>query len=56
MTKKSTKTPGWKYKIMLIEWQRDGQWAERVATGVIEKKDLEYALGAGPAWKEIVLG
>ena len=50
------KDPGWNYKIMLIEWQGDGQWAERIAIGVIEKKDLEYALGAGPAWKEIVLG
>lgn len=50
------KEPGWKYKIMLIEWRGNGQWAERVAIGVIEKEDLQHALGAGPVWKEIVLG
>ncbi|KJA19483.1 hypothetical protein HYPSUDRAFT_890068 [Hypholoma sublateritium FD-334 SS-4] len=50
------KEPGWKYKIMLIEWRGEGQWAERVGLGVIEKEDLEYALGEGPVWKEIVLG
>ena len=45
---------GWKYRVMLIEWH--GEWAERVAVGSIEKQYLNQALGAGPTWKEIVLG
>ena len=48
--------PGWKYMVTLIEWHGDGQWAERVAIGAIEKDDLAKALGEGPMWKEIVLG
>lgn len=48
--------PGWKYNAMLVEWHGDGQWAERVAIGVVEKDDLDNALGAGPVWKEIILG
>ncbi|PPQ96059.1 hypothetical protein CVT26_004691 [Gymnopilus dilepis] len=46
--------PGWRYKVMLIEWH--GEWAERVAVGSIGKEDLDQALGDGAVWKEIVLG
>ncbi|KAJ3507764.1 hypothetical protein NLJ89_g6119 [Agrocybe chaxingu] len=46
--------PGWKYKMMLIEWH--GEWAERVSLGSIEKHDLTQALAPGPVWKEIILG
>ena len=49
------KSPGWQYMVMLLEWHGDGQWAERVAIGAIEKDDIEHAL-EGPVWKEIVLG
>lgn len=47
---------GWKYMVMLIEWHSDGQWAERVSVGSIEKNDVNQGLGQGPEWKEIVLG
>lgn len=50
------KEPGWMYRIMLIAWRGEGQWAERVAVGAIEKDDLDEALEPGPVWKEIVLG
>lgn len=51
------KEPGWKYRTMLIDWKGpEGQWAERVAVGAIEKKDLDEALEPGAVWKEIVLG
>ncbi|KAF9479535.1 HET-domain-containing protein [Pholiota conissans] len=46
--------PGWMYMAMLIEWH--GDWAERVAVGLIKKRDLKQALGGGPVWKEIILG
>ncbi|TGJ87980.1 hypothetical protein E0Z10_g788 [Xylaria hypoxylon] len=43
--------PGWKYKIMLLEWH--GEYAERVAVGSISKGDeLEGSL----TWKEIIIG
>ncbi|TFK34984.1 heterokaryon incompatibility protein-domain-containing protein [Crucibulum laeve] len=45
---------GWKYMVMLLEWH--GEWAERVSLGSIEKDYLNQALGAGPLWKEIILG
>ncbi|KIJ36775.1 hypothetical protein M422DRAFT_260866 [Sphaerobolus stellatus SS14] len=45
--------PGWKYMVILIEWQ--GEWAERVALGSIEKDDLDQTLAPGPVWKEIIL-
>ena len=44
----------WKYAVMLIEWH--GEWAERVAVGSIEKRNLAQALEPGPVWKEIILG
>lgn len=50
------KEPGWKYRVMLIDWRGGGQWAERVAIGAIEKEDLQEGLGTGPVWKEIILG
>ena len=50
------KEPGWKYRVMLIDWRGGGQWAERVAIGAIEKEDLEKSLGTGPVWREIILG
>ncbi|KAI0968257.1 HET-domain-containing protein [Xylaria arbuscula] len=43
--------PGWKYKVMLIEWH--GDYAERVAVGSINKGD---ELEGSPTWKEIILG
>ncbi|KAI1369879.1 HET-domain-containing protein [Xylaria arbuscula] len=43
--------PGWKYKIMLLEWHDD--YAERVALGSINKGD---ELEGSPTWKEIILG
>ncbi|KAI1310606.1 HET-domain-containing protein [Xylaria venustula] len=43
--------PGWKYKVMLIEWH--GDYAERVAVGSINKGD---ELEGSPIWKEIILG
>ncbi|KAI3329954.1 HET-domain-containing protein [Ustulina deusta] len=43
--------PGWKYKVMLIEWH--GEYAERVAVGSIKKGD---ELEGSPTWKEIILG
>ena len=50
------KEPGWKYRVMLIDWRGGGQWAERVAIGAIEKEDLQEGLGTRPVWKEIILG
>ncbi|RWA10527.1 hypothetical protein EKO27_g4582 [Xylaria grammica] len=43
--------PGWKYKVMLLEWH--GEYAERVAVGSIGKGD---ELEGSPTWKEIILG
>ncbi|KAI1197035.1 HET-domain-containing protein [Nemania serpens] len=43
--------PGWKYKVMLLEWH--GEYAERVAVGSINKGD---ELEGSPVWKEIILG
>lgn len=43
--------PGWRYKIMLLEWH--GEYAERVAVGSINKGD---ELEGSPTWKEIILG
>ncbi|KAI0554047.1 HET-domain-containing protein [Xylaria curta] len=43
--------PGWKYKVMLLEWC--GEYAERVAVGSIGKGD---ELEGSPVWKEIILG
>ncbi|KAH9482132.1 hypothetical protein JR316_0004227 [Psilocybe cubensis] len=45
-----------KYMVMLIDWQEDGQWAERVAVTSMEKTALDQAFGQGPIWKEIILG
>ncbi|KAI0514911.1 HET-domain-containing protein [Xylaria bambusicola] len=43
--------PGWKYKVMLLEWH--GDYAERVAVGSINKG---HELEGSPTWKEIILG
>jgi hypothetical protein len=43
--------PGWKYKVMLLEWH--GEYAERVAVGSINKGN---ELEGSPVWKEIILG
>ncbi|TRX95629.1 hypothetical protein FHL15_003587 [Xylaria flabelliformis] len=43
--------PGWKYKVMLLEWR--GEYAERVAVGSIGKGD---EMEGSPVWKEIILG
>ncbi|KAI0875701.1 HET-domain-containing protein [Hypoxylon argillaceum] len=43
--------PGWKYKVMLLEWH--GEYAERVAVGSINKGD---EMEGSPVWKEIILG
>ncbi|KAI1190888.1 HET-domain-containing protein [Nemania serpens] len=43
--------PGWKYKVMLLEWH--SEYAERVAVGSINKGD---ELEGSPVWKEIILG
>ncbi|KAI0483564.1 HET-domain-containing protein [Xylaria cf. heliscus] len=43
--------PGWKYKVMLLEWR--GEYAERVAVGSIGKGD---EVEGSPVWKEIILG
>ncbi|KAI0097235.1 HET-domain-containing protein [Nemania sp. FL0031] len=43
--------PGWRYKVMLLEWH--GEYAERVAVGSINKGD---ELEGSPVWKEIILG
>ncbi|KAK4178820.1 HET-domain-containing protein [Triangularia setosa] len=59
--------PGWRYMVMMLEW-RDGNgdrhatgstpsmYAERVAVGSIGKADWNESLGAGPSWKEVILG
>ncbi|KAI0813047.1 HET-domain-containing protein [Xylaria sp. FL0064] len=46
--------PGWKYKVMLLEWH--GDYAERVAVGSINKGDEVESLESPPTWKEIILG
>ncbi|KAI0434216.1 HET-domain-containing protein [Xylaria sp. FL1042] len=46
--------PGWKYKVMLLEWH--GDYAERVAVGSINKGDEMESLESSPTWKEIILG
>ncbi|KAI1118378.1 HET-domain-containing protein [Nemania sp. NC0429] len=43
--------PGWKYKVMLLEWH--GEYAERVAVGSINRGDEREG---SPVWKEIILG
>ncbi|KAI1172097.1 HET-domain-containing protein [Nemania sp. FL0916] len=43
--------PGWKYKVMLLEWH--DEYAERVAVGSINKGDEREG---EPVWKEIILG
>ena len=44
---------GWRYKVMLIEW--NGDWAVRISVGSIGKNDLQQS-AYGPQWKEIILG
>ncbi|KAF8884217.1 heterokaryon incompatibility protein-domain-containing protein [Gymnopilus junonius] len=46
--------PGWRYKVMLIEWH--GDWAERISVGSIGKQDVDQGLGKGAEWREIILG
>ncbi|KAK4197113.1 HET-domain-containing protein [Triangularia verruculosa] len=59
--------PGWRYMVMMLEWRdADGgrhaagsipsMYAERVAVGSIGKADWSESLGAGPVWKEVILG